>query len=281
MKKKCRAILVSLLAICMCITLLPVNVYAGGGGICAVRIESGDMIPFTSSYYVEAYSAGYSVLDNETPVSKWGMDVIQDGKHTYKYVKQIEVLKGAEYLVVPYELDGYFTDFKITGKGGVSVGKLQKTKVKGKSYYQYKCKLKITGDVGDTAQITLKWKQEEEFQGQIRNYDERKVTLKLKIVGKSINAPQSLKVSKAGTTKATLTWKKVKNATGYEVYRSDSKNGTYKKVTTISKAATVKYTDKKGLKKGKTYYYKVRAYNKVKGKKNYSNYSSVKSVKLK
>lgn len=279
MRKRCRTLLVSLLVICMSVMLLPVNVYAGGdfGRTGEVHISSGDMIASDSDYCVFATTTGYSVLNNEKPVSKW-----KDWVNTKNgEVKQINVLKDAEYLISSYELDGYFKDLKVEGKDGVSVGKVQKTKAGDSGYYYYKYKLKITGNVGKTAQITLKWKQEEVRKGRIKNYDERKVTLKLKIVGKSINSPKSLKVSKAGTTKAILKWKKVKNAVGYQVYRSDSKNGTYKKITTIKKANTVQFTDKKGLKKGKTYYYKVRTYNKVKGKNYYSNFSSVKSVKLK
>jgi len=84
----------------------------------------------------------------------------------------------------------------------------------------------------------------------------------------------------AGKKKATLKWKKVKDADGYIIYRSTSKNGTYKKVTTIKKNSTVKYTNKK-LKSGKKYYYKVVAYNKTKGVTAYSSASKVKSVKVK
>ena len=58
------------------------------------------------------------------------------------------------------------------------------------------------------------------------------------------------------------------------------KNGKYKKVKTITKGSTVKYT-KTGLKQGKTYYFKVKAYRKVSNKKVYSSYSKVKSAKIK
>ncbi|MCM1273182.1 MAG: hypothetical protein NC225_03110 [Clostridium sp.] len=56
---------------------------------------------------------------------------------------------------------------------------------------------------------------------------------------------------------ATITWSKVANADSYVVYRATAKKGKYKKLATISKGRT-SYTDKK-LKKGKTYYYKVKA----------------------
>ena len=57
---------------------------------------------------------------------------------------------------------------------------------------------------------------------------------------------------------AKLSWSKVKEAAGYQVYRSASKNGKYKKVkTTKAKSWT-----NQNLTTGKTYYYKVRAYKK-------------------
>lgn len=56
----------------------------------------------------------------------------------------------------------------------------------------------------------------------------------------------------ASKGKLTLTWKKAKDATQYVVYRSESKNGKYKKMATV-KSTT--YIDK--VKKGRTYYYKV------------------------
>jgi len=91
--------------------------------------------------------------------------------------------------------------------------------------------------------------------------------------------PASLALSKPTSTSIKTTWGKVSEASGYEVYRATSSTGTYSKVATISKSSTVTYTNK-SLKKGKTYYYKVRAYRVVNGKKIYSSYSVVKSVKL-
>ena len=64
---------------------------------------------------------------------------------------------------------------------------------------------------------------------------------------------------------------KVTGATGYVVYRAKKKNGKYKKIRTLKRSAR-SYTNT-GIKKGKRYYYKVRAYRKVKGKRIYSEYS--------
>ena len=83
-----------------------------------------------------------------------------------------------------------------------------------------------------------------------------------------------------GTKKATVKWKKISGASGYEIYRSNSKSGTYSKVKSISRGSTTSYTNS-GLTSKKGYYYKIRAYKTVNGKKVYSSYSSIKSIKVK
>lgn len=91
----------------------------------------------------------------------------------------------------------------------------------------------------------------------------------------------TLKSVKAASKKVTVTWKKVANANGYEVYRSTKKGSGYTLVGTVTKGSTVKFVDKTA-KKGKKYYYKVRAtrVNQA-GLNAVSGYSKVKSVKAK
>ncbi len=88
-------------------------------------------------------------------------------------------------------------------------------------------------------------------------------------------AVPTVKVSKKGKT-ATVSWKKVKGANDYYVYRSTSKNGTY---SYIGHTKSTKYQNKK-LKKGKTYYYKVSAVKVANGIKQRSNLSTVKGKKI-
>ena len=78
--------------------------------------------------------------------------------------------------------------------------------------------------------------------------------------------------------RATIKWNKVSGASGYQIYMATSKNGKYKKIATKS-ASKTSYTKTK-LTKNKRYYFKIRAYKIVNGKKIYSSYSSVKSVKI-
>jgi Listeria/Bacterioides repeat len=87
--------------------------------------------------------------------------------------------------------------------------------------------------------------------------------------------PSTIKVSKASSTSAKVSWSSVKGVSGYEVYRATSKTGKYKKMT----STTAKSYTNKSLKKGTTYYYKIRAYKTVKNKKVYSGYTKVVSIK--
>ncbi len=89
-----------------------------------------------------------------------------------------------------------------------------------------------------------------------------------------------LKVKNKKKRKAVITWKKVKNASGYQIYRATKKSGKFKKVKTVKGNGIVKYTNKK-LKKNKKYFYKVRAYRTVKGKTIYGAFSAKKSVSIK
>ena len=97
-----------------------------------------------------------------------------------------------------------------------------------------------------------------------------------KIVEKTKYAQVVIKDSYSNDNKKSITlkWKKVSGVSGYQIYRATSKNGTYKKIKTIKKKSTTSYTDKKDIKLGKLYYYKIRAYKNKSNKKEYGQYSS-------
>lgn len=87
------------------------------------------------------------------------------------------------------------------------------------------------------------------------------------------------KISSTSKRKIKLSWSASYKADGYQIYRSTSKNGKYKRVATVKSKTT--YTDT-GLKSKKTYYYKVRPYWKnSKGKKKYGKFSTIVSKKAK
>lgn len=90
---------------------------------------------------------------------------------------------------------------------------------------------------------------------------------------KKLGQVKKVSVKASGCDKVKISWKKVKGAKGYQVYRATSKKGKYTKVK-ITKST--KYIDNR-LGKGRRYYYKVRAYaGNRKGK-----YSSIKQTTVK
>lgn len=103
-----------------------------------------------------------------------------------------------------------------------------------------------------------------------------KVTIKVTVKPTNL---QNVVAAKKSSNSVKISWNRDYDATGYEVYRSTSKSGGYKKVKTITKSSTVSFVDTK-LAKNKNYYYKVRSYTTVSGKKIYSNFSSYKKITL-
>lgn len=110
--------------------------------------------------------------------------------------------------------------------------------------------------------------------------DGKKVYLKESEKLKATTTPLTPNVTVKSSSKKTarLTWKNCSTrATGYKVYMSTSKNGTYKLVKTTTAKSFTKYY----LTSGKTYYFKVRAYRTVDGKNIYGDYSTIKSIRVK
>ena len=87
--------------------------------------------------------------------------------------------------------------------------------------------------------------------------------------------PPALKVKKK-ETQAVLSWTKKKSLTGYQVFSCNKKGGSRRLLkTTRGSSYTVK-----NLKKGKTYYYRLRGYKKKGQKTYYTPYGKVVSVKI-
>ena len=91
--------------------------------------------------------------------------------------------------------------------------------------------------------------------------------------------PQEVRVIRQTSRSLRIQWKKEEGASGYAVYRKNPGKKRYKKVKTITKSKTVKWTDKK-VKPGKTYTYVVKSYKKINGKKVYSKNSDWASAKV-
>lgn len=105
----------------------------------------------------------------------------------------------------------------------------------------------------------------------------RSAVKKITISSKLKKPVIKVKALKGG--KAKLSWASVPGAKGYKVYIYDKAKKKY--VHRLTKRASVKSVIHRGLKKGVTYKYKIRAYRKVNGKTVYSPYSAVRSVKVK
>ncbi|MDO4323340.1 MAG: CAP domain-containing protein [Lachnospiraceae bacterium] len=95
----------------------------------------------------------------------------------------------------------------------------------------------------------------------------------------TVTKPALKTAAKKSGGKASVSWKKVSGAKGYEVLCSTTKNfkkGTYQSITVKSSKSSAAFS---GMTKGKRYYFKIRAYKTDSlGKKVYSKYSSVKSL---
>ena len=134
------------------------------------------------------------------------------------------------------------TDYTVTYKNNKKVGKATVT-IKGKGSY--------TGTISKTFKINP---------------------------GKSAIS----KLTSPKAKKLKVTYKKVAGVTGYQVTVSTSKKFTKSTTRTIAvKGAKKTSATVSKLKAGKKYYVKVRAYKTVSGKRYYSSYTKVKSIKVK
>lgn len=92
---------------------------------------------------------------------------------------------------------------------------------------------------------------------------------------KKLSKVKNLKANKKTSDSITLNWKKVTGAKKYVIYKYTKSTDKYKKVGVTSKT---EYTVK-NLKSNQTYRFSVRAYKKINGKGNYSDYSSIVTAK--
>ena len=90
----------------------------------------------------------------------------------------------------------------------------------------------------------------------------------------------SFKVKRKGSRAVLLQWKKNKNASGYQIQYARKKSFAEKKNVYIKKSGKTQYVLKK-MKRGQTYYFRIRAYKTVNGKKIYSVWSTKKKIKIK
>lgn len=91
-----------------------------------------------------------------------------------------------------------------------------------------------------------------------------------------LTAPVQYKPSSKASGKLSVRWKKAAGASGYQIQYAASRS--MRGSRTVSASALTRTLS--GLKKGSTYYVRIRAYKKVSGKTYYGAWSSVKNVKV-
>jgi uncharacterized repeat protein (TIGR02543 family) len=90
--------------------------------------------------------------------------------------------------------------------------------------------------------------------------------------------PANPRATADSRTQITVSWNRVTGATGYEVWRSTSANGTFTRVRDVTSGATLSWRHT-GLTADRQYFYRVRAYRTVNGVKAFSPYTATFSAR--
>ena len=219
------------------------------------------------------YTVSYS-SDSRKNVGKYTVTIKYKGNYTGSKKLTFYILPSKTSKITPTcSTTSIKATWKsVTGATGYKVellsakGKVLKTKSTEKLTYTFKDLSKVTTyKIRVTAYKKISDK---------KHYSLSSTTL----ITSTSPAKTTLKVS-TGKSQATLSWKKI-TCTGYEIVYSTSSSFSSATKVDVAKNTTLKKTIKK-LKKGKTYYFKVRTYKTVDGKKVYGAYSSVVKAKIK
>lgn len=167
---------------------------------------------------------------------------------------------------------------KVSSAYKKSVGQSFTLKPKAKGKITYKTGNKKVATVNSKGKVTVKGTGKATITVTAKATSTYSKSVK-KITVYGVPKKPEMKKLTAGKKKFTVQWKKDKKADGYQVqYSTDKKFKKNVKSVNVSKKST-KATVKK-LKKGKTYRVRVRSYKKINGKKYYSGWGKVKSVKV-
>ena len=168
---------------------------------------------------------------------------------------------------------------KVSSTYKKSVGQSFTLKPKAKGKITYKTGNKKVATVNSKGKVTVKGTGKATITVTAKATSTYSKSVK-KITVYGVPKKPEMKKLTAGKKKFTVQWKKDKKADGYQVqYSTDKKFKKNVKSVNVSKKST-KATVKK-LKKRKTYRVRVRSYKKINGKKYYSGWGKVKSVKVK
>lgn len=167
---------------------------------------------------------------------------------------------------------------KVSSAYKKSVGQSFTLKPKAKGKITYKTGNKKVATVNSKGKVTVKGTGKATITVTAKATSTYSKSVK-KITVYGVPKKPEMKKLTAGKKRFTVQWKKDKKADGYQVqYSTDKKFKKNVKSMNVSKKNT-KATVKK-LKKGKTYRVRIRSYKKIDGKKYYSGWGKVKSVKV-
>ena len=168
---------------------------------------------------------------------------------------------------------------KVSSTYKKSVGQSFTLKPKAKGKITYKTGNKKVATVNSKGKVTVKGTGKATITVTAKATSTYSKSVK-KITVYGVPKKPEMKKLTAGKKKFTVQWKKDKKADGYQVqYSTDKKFKKNVKSVNVSKKST-KATVKK-LKNGKTYRVRMHSYKKINGKKYYSGWGKVKSVKVK
>lgn len=231
-----------------------------------------DFISERSQTWTPSYSV-INVTDDSFEVVTYDAETGNklDGSSSYKIVKRAEDTKVQA------------KDQKITATSSYNKSETSKAfklnaKTNGNGKLTYQTSNKAVATVDSNGKVTVKGP------GKATITVKASATSTYKAATKNITVtvtPKKQSISLVNKIKRQLTikWNKNKKASAYEVAYSTSKKFTASK--TVKKVKTTTSYTVKGLKKGKTYYAKVRSFKTVNGKRIYGAYSTTQKATIK
>lgn len=243
--------------------------------------STGNLLSTKTAYHFTPKASGYSIKFTLDPDSyKY---YLTEGESRSSRVKYIQA--AAKRL---NELGYYSTGYSSTEVGSEKsfTSELKEATIK----FQVMNDINNTGNIGSQTWSALfsnsavSMVSDYEYEKALANYEAMKVQR-----AEATEAMSTLTVkasSAASKGKMNISWEVSSDTadvssigiTGYEVYKSKSKASGY---SLISDTANMEITNTSSLEKGTRYYYKVRAYAEIGGKKIYSEYSNVTYKKAK
>ena len=232
------------------------------------------IVPIKDNYYTGSALKPTVIILNENNVQlKQGVDYsvtysnnINPGKNTGKVnivgLKEYTGTATATFSIIApnvYNLTG-----TAVNESAIQLSWLKNNKVTGYEVYSGDEKTKL-GTTKDSKFTVVGLSGATNYQFKVRSYV---VTASGTTYGAFTSVDARTGVGKPtisgtsyGKTRATVQWNGATTVSGYEIYRSTTANGTFRKIAVMPATAGM-YSDS-GLTSGSTYYYRVRAYDKL------------------